>query len=139
MIINEIGYSVIGNKCPRCHKGKVFVKNNPYDLVNFSKMNSECSECHLHYEKEPGFFYGAMYVSYALMVGIFVMWFVADMLWLHVEAMTLALSVVGSMVILMPIIYRWSRIIWLNFFIRYDRGRNENKIKLKHISHENNN
>ena len=33
-------------------------------------MNAECSHCGLHFEVEPGFFIGAMYVSYAFSLGI---------------------------------------------------------------------
>lgn len=138
MIIPEITYSVLKNKCPRCHKGKIFVSNNPYDPWKFSKMHDSCSECHLHYEKEPGFFYGALYVSYALMAGIFIIWFVADLLWLHMDAFVLALSVVGSMLILFPIVYRWARIIWLNFFVRYEKPLHEKMILTKKTIHENN-
>lgn len=120
MIIPEIAYSTLSNKCPRCHQGKVFENNNPY-ASGMSKIKKECSECHLHYEKEPGFFYGSMYVSYALMAGIFITWFIIDLLFLQMDAVYLALIVMGSILSLSPVVFRWSRIIWLNFFVRYDK------------------
>lgn len=121
MIIPEITYSTIANKCPRCHKGKVFENNNPYSFKNAFTMNDSCSECHLKYEREPGFFYGALYVSYALMSGIFIVWFLADLLWIHMEAVSLAIVVMASMLLLFPVVYRSARIVWLNFFIRFDK------------------
>jgi uncharacterized protein (DUF983 family) len=122
MVVPEIIYSTINNKCPRCHKGRIFENNFAYNLKNGLKMNPGCSQCGLKYEKETGFFYGAMYVSYALMSGILIIWFLSDLLWLHFEALTLASLVVCTMIALFPVVYRWARIIWLNFFVRYDKA-----------------
>ena len=117
----EIINSTALNKCPRCHKGKVFESNNPYTFTRSFEMKEFCSECSLKYEREPGFFYGALYVSYALMSGIFILWFLSDLLWLHMEAITLAIIVVASVLVLFPVVFRSARIIWLNFFIRFNK------------------
>lgn len=121
MILYDIIYSTLANKCPRCHKGKLFESGNPYHFKSAFKMNTECSCCGLKYEREPGFFYGAMYVSYALMSGIFILWFIADLLWLHLSAPVLFLLVLVSMLAFFPVAYRWARIIWLNFFTRFEK------------------
>lgn len=131
MIIPEIIYSTVANKCARCHKGKIFEKNNPYSFKGPFEMREFCSECDLKYEREPGFFYGALYVSYALMSGIFIIWFFTDLLWIHMEAVNLAILVVSSMLVLFPVVLRSARIIWLNFFIRYNKKYTEkNKVML---------
>jgi uncharacterized protein (DUF983 family) len=122
MVVPEIIYSTLNNKCPHCHKGKIFENNFAYNFKNGVKMNASCSACGLIYERETGFFYGAMYVSYALMSGILIVWFVSDLLWLHMAALPLATLVASTMLILFPLVYRWARIIWLNFFIRYDKA-----------------
>lgn len=132
MIIPEIIYSTVGNKCARCHKGKVFENNNPYSFMNGLTMKDSCSECHLKYEREPGFFFGAMYVSYALMSGIFIVWFLADLLWIHMDAITLAIAVVLTMLVLFPIVYRTARIVWLNFFVRFDKNYSKKKQTASH-------
>ena len=121
MLIPELIYSTTANKCPRCHEGKVFENNNPYSFKNGLKMNHTCNHCHLKYERETGFFYGAMYVSYALMSGILIIYFLTDLLFLHLNAITLASLVVSTMLVLFPVVFRWARIIWLNFFVRYDK------------------
>ena len=41
-------------------------------LPEWGDVKKECDVCHLKYEREPGFYYGAMYVSYALGVALFV-------------------------------------------------------------------
>ena len=89
-------------------------------------MNEKCSCCELVYEKEPGFFYGAMYVSYALMSGTFIIWFVSDLLWFHLSAPMLALFVGLTILLFFPLAFRWARLIWLNFFFRFDK-----QVKLK--------
>lgn len=119
MIVPEVIYSTLTNTCPRCHQGKVFKYNNPYKLKHLSEMHSDCSVCGEHYEREPGFFFGAMYVSYALMTGWLIVAFLADQLWLHLDALVLALGITGTMLLLGPLFYHWSRLIWLNFFVRY--------------------
>lgn len=122
MVVPEILYSTVANKCPRCHKGKMFENDNPYNLSNGLKMKESCSSCKLKYERETGFFYGAMYVSYALMSGILIVWFLVDLFWLHTSAIVLFSLVVSTMALLFPLAFRWARTIWLNFFVRYDKN-----------------
>ena len=65
-------YSIFFNKCPRCNKGKFWKSNNPYYnlFLNGGENHSHCLNCDLKFEIEPGFFYGAMYISYGLGIGI---------------------------------------------------------------------
>ncbi|MBK9282853.1 MAG: DUF983 domain-containing protein [Sphingobacteriaceae bacterium] len=122
MKIAEVIYSTTANKCPRCHTGKVFSVNNPFLFNKSFQMEKDCTSCNLHYDREPGFFYGAMYVSYALTVAILVIWFISDLLWMHLAPEILFGIVVLNVLILFPIIFRWSRIIWLNFFYKYNNS-----------------
>ncbi len=57
--------AALTSKCPRCHKGDIFSPAN-YRPFQKQKMNEACQVCGLHYEIESGFFWGAMYLSYAL-------------------------------------------------------------------------
>lgn len=128
MKVPEVIYSTVSNTCPRCHKGKVFERNNPYNFKYIFKMHDSCSVCGESYQREPGFFFGAMYVSYALMAGWLIIWFLVDLLWLHLEALELALGMTASMILISPLFYHWSRIIWLNFFIRYDKKSGQKQV-----------
>ena len=121
MVVPEIMYSLFTNTCPRCHKGKVFESKNPYNYKRGLKMKEACSCCELKYEREPGFFFGAMYVSYALTSGLFIVFFLADAMWLHLETWVLLTLIVGSIIALFPVTFRWGRLIWMNFFTRYDK------------------
>jgi uncharacterized protein (DUF983 family) len=53
-------------KCPICGQGQIFHKKKSF--FEFPKMKAECDNCHYRFEREPGYFLGAMYISYGLAV-----------------------------------------------------------------------
>jgi len=113
-------YSVRTGTCPRCQEDKIFVFCNPYDLGNFMKMHERCGHCGFKYELETGFFYGSMYVNYALAIAVSVAVLVITKLFYPLEV-TPYLIVNGiALLLLSPVIYRLGRIIWLNIFVKYD-------------------
>ncbi len=85
-------------------------------------MNKVCSACELKYERETGFFYGAMYATYALTSGLFILIYLSDALWIHMPTWLLLTIVTTLIVGLAPITFRWGRLLWLNFFVRYDKN-----------------
>lgn len=107
--------AVINGKCPRCRVGDVF-KYPVAFLSKFNLMNDRCSCCHLVYMVEPGFFIGAMFVSYAVIValvaviGIVLFYFFDPELWVYGTAVGLCT------IILLPFIFRFSRIAYLHLF-----------------------
>lgn len=120
-IINVI-ISTLFNRCPRCHQGQVFKEANPYVFARMFEMHSHCSHCGLKYQKEASFFYGAMYVSYALTSGWFIVWYLLYVTVLNsVETFTFAIMIASSILLLSPLTLRFSRLIWLNFFYKYRR------------------
>jgi uncharacterized protein (DUF983 family) len=44
--------------CPRCGEGRLF--RGPFS------MHDRCAVCHLTFEREPGYFVGAIYINYAV-------------------------------------------------------------------------
>ena len=56
--------SILGYKCPRCRSSKLF--KEPFEFSNPLNMHERCTVCHQHFEPEPGFYYGAMFISYGL-------------------------------------------------------------------------
>lgn len=115
-------YSILNSKCPICQEGDFHLGKHAYDFKNFGKNHEHCSHCGFKYEKEPGFFYGAMYVSYALTVAFSVAIGVAIFVLFPSASYKVYLySILGGLVVLMPISFRLSRIIWLNLFHHYDK------------------
>ena len=125
MLIYNILYSMLTNKCSRCHQGDVFESSNPYKLSKIFKMHEKCSHCELVYEDEPSFFYGAMYVSYGISSGWFIIWFTLQNYFLNWELLHFALFVTGFIIAVAPLTLRWSRIIWLNLFYKYNKHYKE--------------
>jgi uncharacterized protein (DUF983 family) len=56
--------SILKEKCPHCGEGQVFEKQNK--LFQIPVMHKGCSVCSYHFNREPGYFIGAMYISYGL-------------------------------------------------------------------------
>ena len=107
--------SVIKGKCPQC-RGEGMFEHATYH-PKFLNMHKTCSKCGLQYEREPGFFYGAMYVSYALSVGIFLVtgalvYFIGS----DPSTTTYIIAVVIVSLLLYPINFRLSRILFLHLF-----------------------
>ena len=115
-------YSIFYNKCPKCHHGMFWHKNNPYlnVLKNNKQTNSECNKCLLKYEIEPGFWFGAMYVSYAIAV-VFLLIFglIFYSLFENIDMITLVITLSFLVIIFSPINHFFSRLIWINIFVDY--------------------
>ena len=119
MALKNILYSVFNNKCPNCHEGDIFITKFSYDFKKFDMLYETFSHSGHKYEKEPGFFYGAMYVSYALMVAWFVITWSLNGLIFHFDSIYYLVFLVSSIIFLMPVTFRLSRLIWINFFTKY--------------------
>ncbi len=117
-------YSILHFNCPRCHEGKLFKSGLSYRFSKITQMHSHCSHCNLKFEKEPGFFYGAMYVSYGLTVALWITVAVAFYV-LSEKINPWLFMLTGSLllIILLPGIYRLSRAIWIAMFVNYEKGK----------------
>ncbi|HLN31128.1 MAG TPA: DUF983 domain-containing protein [Gemmataceae bacterium] len=95
-------------RCPRCRTGRIF-------RGHFA-MNDPCPVCGLIYEREEGYFLGAMYFSYFLSSGILIAFYVAAYLLLPGwNSMPLALVAVILYLPFMPAVFRYSRVLWIYF------------------------
>lgn len=113
-------FSILKMRCPRCNKGR-FYESHPYNLKKIGEVKKECNNCNLKYDMEPIFFQGSYYVSYGLGVALFVAIFVLKMLILPDLAYlsTLILMVV-VLLILAPLLFALSKIIWINLFVPFN-------------------
>jgi len=107
-------------RCPNCGKGKLFVKPNAYNYRTMAEMHDTCSHCGIKLSStEPGFYWGSMYVSYAISAFmvffnlVFLFYFFGWNLW------ALILPNVLLILIFAPINFRLSRAIWLGMNLRY--------------------
>ncbi len=118
--------AVIKAKCPRCRRGNIF--SGPMYGFKVQKTNESCSHCGLRFEIEPGYFYAAMYISYALnvaeMLNIGILTYLItgkldfEYVWLYI------VTIIGGCLLLAPFNYRYSRILLLHYLspkIKYNQ------------------
>lgn len=114
-------YSILKIKCPQCHEG-AFLERNIYDFSAFTKVRKTCPNCLLNYHVEPSFYYGSMYVAYALGVAIMVAIIVLNLLLFKTFSFVRAFGmVVGAVIIKAPLMNALAKIIWANFFFNYKK------------------
>lgn len=112
-------YSMFNLKCPKCHEGDLF----PTGSFSFDKpfdMHDRCPHCGQDYLPEPGFYYGAMFISY-----IFTAWFcILFVLFVHWvlgwSTMASFAALIAVMAFFFVYTFRLARSIWLNINYQYD-------------------
>lgn len=119
-------YSIFSGTCPVCHEESMYKDPNPYHVSRLFDMHERCSNCGTKYKMEPSFFFGAMYVSYAVgiafaAVAFFISWWLLDL-----SLLNTFFVIVLTLVVFLPVIVRWSRNIWVNFFFQYDPEKGKN-------------
>lgn len=112
--------SIYQCKCPRCHKGDMFLRGKLLSPTKFTIMNKSCSYCKQSFEPEPGYYFGAMFISYGINTALFIFAWIAISIVKPDYSLTLLLSLLGiTVIIFLPFIYRISRSIWISIFVRY--------------------
>ena len=115
-------YSIFTGACPKCHEEPMFKNKNPYNLAEILDMYDTCSHCGTKYKIEPSFFYGSMYVSYAVGIAFATAAFIISFFAFKANINVVFISIVVTLVVFLPIIIRVSRNIWINFFMHYDKS-----------------
>ena len=125
--------SVVGCRCPRCREGKLFQLPLNLKLKNVLKMNKECPVCGQPTDIEVGFYYGTSFVSYGITVFLSVVSFIVWYLTIGISAYDnrfvywLIFNAV-FLLCLQPWLMRFSRSLWISWFVKYDPDWKINKI-----------
>jgi uncharacterized protein (DUF983 family) len=114
-------YSILNNRCPHCHKGNYFETNNFYDLKRFDKMNRKCPVCNEDFLREPGYYFGATYVSYGLTVAFGIGLYIILSVLFDFDTVPYLITFITLLILLLPVFYRLARITWINFFVAYKK------------------
>jgi len=109
--------SILQQRCPRCRIGRIFQSSI---FRGFPKMCERCSICDLKFEREPGYFLGAMYLSFAL--GVLVMAPIAALLWFLTGWWITKVILCAAILFLpfAPTITLFARVLWIYFDQRID-------------------
>jgi hypothetical protein len=85
-------------------------------------MNTACPVCGLVFDREPGYFAGAMVVSYALAVPILGAIVIGLITLGGLDAVVALIVGNTSYLVLVPFIFRYSRVVWLHLDWLIDPG-----------------
>lgn len=104
----------------------MYKSKNPYNLSKMMQMEQRCPVCDQNLEPEPSFYYGAMYVSYAYTVAMFVAVYVIFGRWMGWSRWPVIGALTVALFLCAPALFRLSRNTWANFFIKYDKDAAKN-------------
>ena len=79
-------------------------------------MRDNCPHCGHKFEREPGYFIGAMYASYFLAIGVLGV-LTGVIYWLFLpdwEPQYVVMIAVIPFLLFVPVIFRYSRILWIH-------------------------
>ena len=116
-------YSIFTGTCPVCHSESMYTSSKLYHPTETLKMHDRCPHCDTKFKIEPSFFYGAMYVSYAVGVAIGIAAFIIAYVFIGLSRFNTFLSIVAVLFLLLPVILRLSRNIWINLFFKFDKEK----------------
>ena len=107
--------------CPKCREGKMFPKGTLYSR-HFMAMNEKCTSCGQSFMPEPGYYFGAMFVSYAINAAFFIaVWVAMYVLMDDVTVSAMIIALIAVVFGLLPVTFRLSRVLWIYIFVRYER------------------
>lgn len=112
--------SIFGLRCPKCRRGDLFA-TSAFSFDRPFEQYEHCPKCGQNYFPEPGFYYGAMFISY-IGSGFFCLGFVMLLHWV------LGWSTMASFALLLVIVgvffvwwFRFSRAVYFHIVVSHDK------------------
>ena len=98
-------FAILRQRCPVCLQGKTF--------KSILGMYSHCPTCGVKYERETGYFLNSMFIAYTLGFLLIIPLAVLLYFW-DASILVFTLIITGFFVVVWPVIFRYSRIIWMH-------------------------
>jgi uncharacterized protein (DUF983 family) len=102
--------AMLHQRCPRCRQGGIF----RYSIYRgFPKICERCSVCNLKFQREEGYFLGAMYISFGLALVVIAL--IAVLLW-AITGWWVTTDVTWAVVLFLPLaptISLFARVLWI--------------------------
>jgi uncharacterized protein (DUF983 family) len=102
--------SILQQRCPRCRVGRIFRGSI---FLGFPKMYERCEVCDLKYEREAGYFLGAMYISYGL--ALVTIAIIAALLW-SATSLSIVKDIAWAAILFLPFapsLTLFARVLWI--------------------------
>ena len=111
--------SAVGHKCPRCRLGDLF-ETGSFSFSKPLEMPGNCPRCGQSYYPEPGFYYGAMFMSY-----IITSFFCLGVVGLCILVFDLSVNasfgiLIGILAVTFVWFFRTARSVWIHMTVKYD-------------------
>ncbi len=97
--------ALLRQKCPVCRKGDVF--------RGIYAMNENCPSCGLKFERESGYFLGALVIAYVMGVATVIPTIILLVRYFEAEIPIVVLVPSIQLIVLHPVLYIYSRMVWL--------------------------
>ncbi|OLC53335.1 MAG: hypothetical protein AUH85_14390 [Chloroflexi bacterium 13_1_40CM_4_68_4] len=107
--------AILRQRCPRCHEGRIFRRR--------ITMNWFCPVCELRFMREPGYTTVAIELSYLFTVPILVGGTAFFALVIGLPILWAAGAATALFIALSPLVFRYSRVLWIYLDQRLDPGR----------------
>lgn len=110
--------SLFQYRCPRCREGRLF--KEPFQVSNPLHMNPRCSHCNLNFEPEPGYYWGAMFLSY--IISAFPLMGIVLFCMFYLEYSVIASLAIGLLAAGLTYfkLMRFSRSLWIHLMVAFD-------------------
>ena len=102
--------AIVREVCPRCRQGPIF--RAPL-LRGYLAMYERCPVCGLKFEREPGYFLGAMYFSYGLSIPPVLVLMLLFWRFTSWRFDVVAIAAFLAYLPLVPVVTRFARVVWL--------------------------
>lgn len=104
--------ALVEARCPQCRTGKMFL-GSTYGFKR-QRTNDICPYCGLEFEIEPGYFYAAMYISYAMsVIEVVLIGFLTYLITNSESPWVYSIILFLAIVLFAPFNYRYARLILL--------------------------
>jgi uncharacterized protein (DUF983 family) len=100
--------------CPRCGVDPMF--------LGMFRMRPDCRQCGLHYEREPGYFLGSIYVNYGLTAIFTTAVYVLLRFILDLPNAYVVWPLAAFCLIFPILFFRYARAYWLAMDLSFDRA-----------------
>ncbi len=112
-------YSIFNFKCPKCNEGNLYATRS-FAFKKSFEMHENCPVCKQDFEPEPGFYYGAMFISY-IFTAFFCIGFLLVFHWVFDFSLMVSFGMlVAFIVIFFVVIFRLARSIWISMNVRFN-------------------
>ncbi|MFN0053372.1 MAG: DUF983 domain-containing protein [Planctomycetales bacterium] len=102
-------------RCPRCGSGKMF--------FGLFRMHADCPHCHLHFEREPGYFLGSIYINYGIAALLTTVGWISLRFGMQVSPKPLLAALAAFCVAFGILFFRYARALWLALDLRFENDQ----------------